>query len=149
VEAEEEAAKQRQELRSAIDIVYSGGAAVALSFDLVHGWTDGFKEELDRGAFGIVYKGLVTLTASAAADVAAADGGGGGGRRSAGTGDGRYVAVKVFNTDSLAVCVTAMTETGGDDDVVDHSSNSVLQSVSREINILSSFHHPNIIRLVG
>ena len=110
-----------------------------MSFDVVHRWTNGFREELDRGAFGIVYKGLVTFADSSDSD-------------SAGNG-GRYVAVKVFNTDALAASIAATSpaaETDGDDIGGNSNGNSsVFQSVAREINVLSSFNHPNIIRLMG
>ncbi len=111
-------------LRIAIETVLSGGAPLSLPYDLVRNWTDGFKNELDRGAYGIVYKGLVTF-----ADAQGSTGGAG----------GRYVAVKVFNTDVL-------TDFVGEEEI---PKNRILESVSREINILSSFNHPNIIRLLG
>mmetsp|Transcript_9156 Transcript_9156/g.13804 ORF Transcript_9156/g.13804 Transcript_9156/m.13804 type:complete len:890 (-) Transcript_9156:83-2752(-) len=142
VEKKEEDEKEHA-LRVAIDTVLSGGAPVSLPYDLVRKWTGGFKNELDRGAYGIVYKGLVTF-----ADVEEC-GSAGGDHDVAG---GRYVAVKVFNTEMLTDFVgVGENKPDIDIDMVngDRSKNRMLESASREINILSTFNHPNIIRLLG
>jgi hypothetical protein len=137
--AEKEAAAAESEKRHQEELVrtvLSDGAPVSLPMALIRTWTENFSHELDRGAFGVVYKGLVTSARGGAGVVASANGS---------IKHACYIAVKNFNIDTIGKVVNS----GGADTGNKKDFNPFIDSVMREIQVLSSFNHPNIIRLVG
>ena len=152
IKAAEEAAsaKQRQQMQDSLRAVFANGAPVAVPSDMVHSWTQGFSQELDRGAFGIVYKGVICYRQSNTKNENSLllpleqqppqqqqqqpD-------------KALYVAVKNINTEAVVVSLAA--EDADSVDLKRRNTKSLMQAVAREINILSSFRHPNIIRLIG
>jgi len=134
--AEEQKRLQQDEQERLVRTVLSNGAPVSLPMALIRTWTGNFSQELDKGAFGVVYKGLV-ISARGGAGVVAPTGGP--------TRHACYIAVKNFNID----IVDAVTN-GGDADTGNKKDiNPFIDSAMREIQVLGSFVHPNIIRLVG
>lgn len=99
----------------------SGGAPVSLPFSTISSWTDGFNptKEIGRGSFGLVYEGLVVLEGQ----------------------QGLRVAVKKVNAEGIVVSLVLEGREKG--------PKSFIQAIQREVNVLSAFHHPNIIRLIG
>jgi serine/threonine protein kinase len=139
VEANLASAEQRR-LEGLERSVLSNGAPVALPIELIRKWTRNFSQELDRGAFGVVYKGFVT-TARGETEEEATMTTGGFTRRAC------SVAVKNFNMDAIGV--VSMVAGSGGDTAAKKDATRFIESVLREIRVLSSFNHPNIIRLVG
>ena len=98
----------------------SDGAPVNLPFSLVSTWTDGFKPANEIG------KGACGSVFKGLVVV---------------EGQGLRVAVKRVNAEGIVASLSLEgTERGG---------TAFIQAIKREITVLSAFHHPNIIRLVG
>ena len=102
---------------------------MSVPFSQVSLWTDGFKNEIGKGAFGSVFSGVVMYPEGAADK----------------QGQGRRVAVKKVNADGIMASLVIDTAK----DVGGRGANPFLLAIQREINVLSSFHHDNIVRLVG
>jgi serine/threonine protein kinase len=102
----------------------SNGTPVNLPFSILSEWTDHFDIEIGKGAFGSVFKGTVVL-------------------------DGQHpqqeiqVAVKKVNAEGICASLLVDGVEGG------RGGRAFIQAIQREINVLSAFHHPNIIRLIG
>ena len=97
---------------------------MSVPFSLVSQWTDGFKNEIGKGAFSSVFSGIVLFPEGYVG----------------GQGQGRRVAVKRVNTEGITASLAI--DAGG-------GSEELIQSIRREINVLTSFRHANIVRLVG
>lgn len=107
---------------------FADGCLVSVPFSLVSVWTSGFKHVIHKGSSVSVFSGLVLPPEGSA------------GRQ--GYGGGQRVAVKRINANTdcamnskAYVALAELTR--------------VTQSMRREIDALSSFHHINIVRLVG
>lgn len=109
------------ELSLEIRAAMSGGAPVSLPFSTVSSWTDDFNpaKEIGRGSFGLVFEGLVVLEGQ----------------------KGLRVAVKKVNAEGIVASLVLEGREKG--------PKTFIQAIQREINVLSAFHHPNIIRLIG
>ena len=108
----------------------AGNNPCALSYASLREWTSDFAAApagdgpygiLGKGAFGEVFKGLAVPTEDICGKVVS----------------GVRFAVKRMDTRVLQL-----------DDAVG-ARDSFLESFHREINVLSRFHHPNIVRLIG
>ena len=99
---------------------FNYGAPVSLPYSMVTRWTENFKNEIGKGAFGSVFSGIVTSLDGV----------------EVGQRQDRRVAVKRVHAEGMIASQAI-------------DDQHLIQSVKREINVLSSFHHLNIIRLVG
>jgi Protein tyrosine and serine/threonine kinase len=97
---------------------------VPVPFSLIKQWTENFKSEIEKGAFGSVYSGIVLLPEEQE-----------GKQR-----QGRRVAVKKIDVADILSSSVADAEA---------ESRELLRSLRDEVKLLSSLHHPNIARLVG
>ena len=114
-----------------LDSFYDG-YPVSVPFSLVSRWTSGFKHKIYEGSSVSVFSGLVLSS----------EGPGSGGRQ--GVGGSQRVAVKRFNVNADSATNINIKASVALEEIVE-----VGQSMRREINVLSSFHHINIIRLAG
>lgn len=101
---------------------FAGGAPVSVPYSLVKKWTENFKTEIGRGAYGTVFSGIVLLPE---------------GEESAHR-QGRRVAVTRINAESIL-------EASGRKD----GSGELMKSIWNTIEALTSLRHPNIAHLVG
>ena len=101
-----------------------------LPFSLVSLWADNFKNEIHGGKFGSVFAGVVMHKEGTAA---------------AGSGQGQRVTVKKMYTKYI------FSSYAMDDEPCNGRKGmaSYLRAVKLEIDLLSSFRHDNIIRLIG
>lgn len=104
-----------------VQAAMSNGTPVNLPFSILSEWTNHFDTEIGKGAFGSVFKGTVVL-------------------------DGQQeiqVAVKKVNAEGICASLLVDGVEG------ERGGRAFIQAIQREINVLSAFHHPNIIRLIG
>ena len=95
---------------------------------MISEWTDNFNQEkkIGEGAFGSVFSCVVVFPDEIE------------GLQE----KGRRVAVKKVNAEGIMASLALNGDDGG-------VPNNFLEAIKREINVLSSFHHQNIIRLVA
>jgi serine/threonine protein kinase len=107
---------------SVIQAALSYGKPVNLPYSAVNDWTTNFDvtNKIGEGAFGSVFKGMVKFNEQQELPV----------------------AIKRVNAEGIASSLLLQeADRGGE--------NPFLKAIQREINVLSAFHHPNIIRLIG
>ena len=111
-----------------IQAAFADGRPVTLPFPLISKWTDNFNPErvIGEGAFGSVFSGLILFPDEVKGP----------------SGQGRKVAVKKVNGDGIMASLLVANQGK-------ETSNGFLEAIQREINVLSSFRHANIIRLVA
>ena len=116
------------QLFKAVRAAFSDGRPISLPFPLISKWTNGFslEREIGKGAFGSVYSGIILCPGEVGGT----------------PGQGMKVAVKKVNGEGI---MASLLVTNGDGEV----PNNFLEAIQREINVLSSFRHTNIICLVG
>ena len=99
-----------------------------MPFTLISKWTDDFNpgRVIGKGAFGSVFSGLILFPDEMGGPI----------------GLGRKVAVKKVNGEGMMASLLVANQGI-------ETSNSFMEAIQREINVLSSFRHANIIRLVA
>ena len=111
---------------------FHDGCPVSVPFSLVSRWTSGFKHKIYEGSSVSVFSGLVLSS----------EGPGSGGRQ--GVAGSQRVAVKRINVNADSAININIKASVALEEIVE-----VGQSMRREIEALSSFHHINVIRLAG
>ena len=94
-----------------------------MPFSTISQWTGEFKKEIGKGAFGTVYEGLVVFPEGQSERL------------------GYRVAVKKVNADGIIASLAI--------ESAEIEDNTYIRAIQREIKVLSSFHHENVIRLVA
>ena len=99
-----------------------------MPFPLISKWTDDFNPGriIGEGAFGSVFSGIILFPDEVTGP----------------SGQGRKVAVKKVNGEGIMASLLVANQGK-------ETSNGFLEAIQREINVLSTFRHANIIRLVG
>ena len=139
--ADEEARRKERELVefiSSVNDAFGDGPPVQIPYEAIRRWTKDFDagDKIGEGGFGDVHKGMILFANEQSVESV---------QQSRLPSSRRPVAVKKINAASLSLA-DATANAGAEQERVQRD---LLRMAHREINVLASFRHPNLIRLIG